>query len=617
MFSLTFTEGLVFFMILQTLLYIIILFSTSNKNVLNEKNERPPFNVFTGVLIKSICILLLFMSVFLIDMSPYKDSLFFQFTYTVVFATLVITIISTTFGQMIESKLGAYLFILAMVFHIVTLLNSWDTYQFPFPAMGISERTGAVAKLLISGYWNPNSGMLNPTYNPLPADIVGKVFLSTILGLSPNAPILDFIWCTILILGFDVSIYLLIKYVTRDILATFLSILLVATTPPLNIVAHMPRSTAILLILVSLVFLAQFSKLRSQKAFGLILLLYSGAIFYHLMAVQIFFVLESFITVLWVLSSMKIVEKAHEHIKIEFLHILSMLFVIIALIKLLWASQAISQIVNPLITLVNNLFNIQQVPEVSTSNYERNVTFIHAYSWTTMPALATAFVVYLLNRLKSHNVKIKVEYLIALAFYVAGVSLLLVGFFSALTGSGFHPDIYPSTIFVLPASSFALSEISRRQRLASLTLLLCFAIGSWVSIKDPMLNMQCYTRMSSAADVPAGVSNWYIEANVLTHVVNPKISIFSTYEMNSYFSYQSIISTIEYTFFAGSADDRRAELQKIEKSGMIRENVLYIWPKWWPLGIYVIEHVTRTGGYPNVLYNSGRYIVFIGCVKNG
>jgi hypothetical protein len=333
------------------------------------------------------------------------------------------------------------------------------------------------------------------------------------------------------------------------------------------------------------------------------------------MAVQVSILLEFLVVTLWFFASkaLGVVWKRNrnEITLSSLLHLLSALFLMIALIKLLWIQGAFSQVINPLITLINNLFNIRHVPEEIRPNYERNVTFINAYSWTTMPALATAFTIYSLIKSRSNNTKMEIEHMASLALYGASAFLLLIGFISALTGAGFHPDIYPSATFMLPAASLALLEISRRSQFIFPLLLSLLAISSLISIGDPMLNIYSYNRMRTAVDVPPGISTWYVEASVLSHVINPGTQIFAPYEMAAYLLYKSVVNGTNYVLFPGSVDVRRAELLKIEKDGMIREDVLYIWPEWWPLGIGIIKRIGCLGECPNVFYNSGRYLVFI------
>jgi hypothetical protein len=619
MVSLSFSQGLILFIILQVLVYITILFlvpSPLNKDKRNTKGSLA-FGKSIDTIAKQLTILLLPLTITLIWTSQYKDTFLYQSLYATTFTLFAISIIlnSNSFIPTKVSRFHIYLLASIVLFHVVTLLNSWGVYTFPFPQVTIEERTPAIAKLIIDGSWDPNLKLLNPTYNPLPADVVGIAFLLMVQGSSPTSPSNTFIWCTMLIAIFDISLFLFVKLFTKNSSIAFLSVLLFILTPPLNIVAHIPRNTAILLILLLLLLLIQMLNDRSRRNILTILLLYNGAIFYHLMAVQVSILLEFLVVTLWLFASKALgvawKQNRNEINLSSLLHLLSALFLMIALIKLLWTQGAFSQVINPLITLINNLFNIRHVPEEITPNYERNVTFINAYSWTTMPALATAFTIYSLSKLRSNNTKIEIEHIASLALYGASAFLLLIGFISALTGAGFHPDIYPSATFMLPAASLALLEISRRSQFTFPLLLSLLAISSLISIGDPMLNIYSYNRMRTAADVPPGISTWYVEAGVLSHVLNPGTQIFAPYEMAAYLLYKSVVNGTNYMLFSGSVDVRRAELLKIEKDGMIREDVLYIWPEWWPLGIGIIKRIGCLGECPNVFYNSGRYLVFI------
>lgn len=604
MFMLTFTAALIFFTVFLTIFYFILLtFSTKGRIKLCTR-AIPRF------LINIASVILLSLILVSMTLSSEKDSPFFQVFYVTVSALLLFVIMLKSVEHE-KSKPSAFLLTATILFHIVTLLNSWMTYVFPLDGIAVSERTAAKVKLSLYGHWDQKWKLLNPTYNPFPADVGIHVILSMITSLPLSTYPLNSIIVTLLIITFDITIYILTKKITGNIVTGMIAIILVILTPPLNVAAHIPRSMASLFILIIIYFLLTTPSIKTELLKNL---LYVSALFYHFMASQIIFVLISLLIVPYTLSLLNNAikhELSNNSSNLRKYLVLLLSFLCMSLTKTFWIENAASQIIYPIKTLFNNILNFQSIPETSVPNYEKFASPIYAYSWSIVPSLATAMAMYYLMAL-IQTIQEKREYSATLELYLASALLLLLGFLAAVLGAGFHPDIYPSMFFMVPMASIAFMKIMKSTRLGSSMLILCLLLASGISIRDPMLNTHSYAKMGGASDVPPKFMNWYIEGTFFAKTIEPCYSLFAPYEMNAYLSYISTINeSYNYIFYSGSADLRREVLNKAEEEGEVKSGILYVWPIWWPLGTNVIERITGTGTRLNIFYASGRYIIFM------
>jgi len=617
--KLTFLESLLLSLVILTTIYTVTVLLLRIKESDIHHVPKQPMRIVNRVEAILFSLILLSLIVVAMFLSYNKTNLWYRALYTVITLTLSLFVVS------IRHHIGVKL-LLVLIFHVATLTNSWSTYQFPPPHVIIGERTVAFYMTMLEGHWNPEWKLLNPTYDPLPGDVVIHVFLHYVTNVDLLGPVTYTTLITVLIMMFDITLYLIIRFLIRDEVVALLTLIILAQTPPLNLSAHVPRSLALLLILLCIYKLLS-TRTIGREVFMFTLIAYTAAIFYHITSMQIVIILLSPLLVELIGKHLYISRLSNDKLSNEVryftlnrrrLLLILMLMATIATVKTSYVYGAASQLIKPLEAMIKGILNLKPAPEYAAPNYQHSVDPIYAYTWSNLPALATAsailYVIYFIKYFVKGKRAGSVEgetLPIFIGLYVSSGALALLGLLSAYTGVGIHPDIYPALVFLAPIASkslmmFVKSNINR-QISVPIMFMLCFVIQPFIAISDPMLSVSAYNEMKLAVDVPPRVSNWYTDAMTISSFFQEGFpyKIYATYEFMSYAILEARIKSYHIES-PGGADVRRKILYDLLNYNIEPEyyKYLFIWPSWWPS---IPGNITVSA---NVFYNSQRYMAF-------
>jgi len=467
--------------------------------------------------------------------------------------------------------------------------------------MIISERTPAMSELNLEGRWYSNCTLLNPVYNPLPADIAITNAFSMSTSIHYTSSLNRWIISLFLIVAFDLILYSLTKQVTGSAVLGLLVIMIVACTPPVNVVAHAPKWFGNLLVLISaLLFIRIFDGSSHPSRILVANVSYGAAILFHPSAA-----IGAFLPLgILLVYSLKIRRSGArtEFAEKRLLLVIFIVSIVVTLARAIYTAGYLEVIVPSLRNFVEVMFGFESPAQELTPVYEQLVSPVNAYAWAIMPAMASALVSYsFLRRKLTGNILIY-------AFYLVGVGFIFLGLLSGITkGGGFQGAMYPALIFLAPAAAFVGGNALNSSKAIVAIFVFLMVSALVVAMSDPMLSQQAY-RKTGAGDVPPEVVDWHIEAHHLATVITNK-KLLAPYELKAYFDYYEVLEDSQFYYVTRSADLQRAELSRIVDDKEVRSQVTYIWPRWWSLDI---EGVTsHLADVPiNVLYDSGRYTVF-------
>jgi hypothetical protein len=462
----------------------------------------------------------------------------------------------------------------------------------PVSIVRIDERYDAMVALVMNGCWNENWKYFNVVYNPFPADISLFAILSIITSLPLISEALFYLIVQSILNVVVLSIYLLTRYITKSKVAALLAILLFILTPATNLTYHPPKWASIALAMITIMLIIKrciggFS--TSSNILLPTILSFTTSIFFHPTAT---------ICIIFLLSTVLVFYIIRKHVKLKTLLVL---FVVVFLAKNIYAAGSLEAIIPTLEQFVLILIGEQEIaPHVSTS--ELLLSPIHAYAWTIILSLASAYIIYsFLDKLWRDE-----PFLISL--YIAGIIFAWVGFLGAIFGFGaVRGPSFAMFSLLAPVAGESAYKILRSRTLLAIILIGLVATAAYIASTDPTINLHLWKTQKGSA-IPADIRDYY-ESQFLIERIPYDRNLFSPHEIASSFAYIAIATEKPlHRFTFSSAPLHRAVVNHLLNKGELFEGIMYIWPERWHSEI--LSYMNEKGLKFNAYYSSVRYAVF-------
>jgi len=583
--SLTFTNALILFVTTLTPIYLVLLILSER----GEKCEKPANNPILGI-ITVFLIQTEVLTLFLLHNPLYRTTLSYKALTICIGCSMLIVLRSISRNNRQVTGLS-----LIIMYHIILIYN-------PPPRIFLHEGGIALTKLFLEGRWDPNNPV-NPIYGPFPMLLGLYVILSEILYIPITSPMSGWIISRLLIVIFDLALYRLIYQITNNRVAGVLAIFLFALTPPTNLLKHVPKWTAILLVLISISALINAFKRKHPISNHIMAIVsYSAAIFYHPASIICLLLLLCIIVVSNIMKRVSVEDIWKKFSKDKLFYTVSLLFAVITLVRSIYSKGYLEIALPPLRNFILTAWGYSPA-ETYTPVYEQSVSWINAYAWSTVVAMASAYIIYsLLKKTQMNNS-------LLLFMYSAGSVFIFIGWLFAVSKAvygSFRAATYVAFTFLVPCATVTGEKILKSSKILSFIFIVLIVSSTGVALTDPMLSPLQYVK-SGAQDIPAN-ENDYVEACFLIEILPRNKSILVPSEISSCFGYLTVAKgEPELLYYKpGGAENLRQIINEAIYNKRLVSGVLYIWPeRWHPSIVTQLDDVLV-----NVYYSSERHVIF-------
>jgi len=430
----------------------------------------------------------------------------------------------------------------------------------PLVDISVGEGTGMDRALAFNDRWD-FSWAHNPSYNPLPTMAFLRVTLSRILGLPWYSSSSAFFLSLALWIAYNLTVYMLTYVITRDRIASFISMMFVTVTPLTPIHQHPYQWSSNLMWIAALAVLFKSILQGVQPRISdltTIVLLSAGAFLAHATGLA----LPIALALAWLtLTLMKKVKKVISRVVVveestpTVLKVLSTaltLSTIVFIVRVLLPAGTFEYIFPILQGVVTSLVDILKeafspapptMEGVHIPLYERaGVSPIQAYSWTLGVSAAMAWIAYRVIRERRLTF---IELFLIAPTIVVGYVFLAYGIFKA---SGAHFINTRSYVFIpllYPLASLTMSRIARQSRRFSPLVILLIALAATIASHDPNVSPIQYvaTRGSKPLTLtPSDIAKSHIAVQLIDQGY-----IFTDAKALYVVSYEAFQKTIVYT----------------------------------------------------------------------
>lgn len=515
----TFTNALILFAIVYTLLFFI-LYTIKEKRT--DQDERRPLSRLqralpaTSFTISAITLLLTVWSDFR-ESPPY---------YALMIASIALVLASLSLG--VRSK---WVLPSVILWHFALYLDTA-----PAVDIGGGEGVEMLRQLATEPHWEFQWAH-NWNYNPLPTAAFIVAEMSRIMGVEWYRWTLQWGFYAAWAVAYDIGIAMLTYALTKDWRASALSVILIAVTPMTPIDQDPYQWSSNMLTILALALIVKYLKRDTYwQNVAVAVLLFSGAILAHPTALSLPIVL--FATLITSLLGRTILSRLIEVrwkitlIELFYLSILTIsyiaIFILIGIFTRGYSSNAfgvISGVINGVYNLVEKIFQHGASATQATRGlsyvplYEREgVSPLDAGIWALALALATAYILHRLlikRKIDAIDLAIYATAFLALGLTFIGYGLLHLPQFYPLnrTSYVFVPYIVPLAAYVL-ARAISIGRLNKITIIASIIAIAVMLLSATTAISDPNISPREYALIHGWPLVRTSVSD-YIKANII------------------------------------------------------------------------------------------------------
>jgi len=583
----SFSEGLWLFTVILIPVYLAI-------QLVSDRSAGPEPRLFTDEtksMLSSISMVSLALLTFALLHAPgFKESSTYPLLIVLMTALLLYVI-----GMKHDSATfrGLILFS-ALLLHIIVL------YTPPYGLI-LDERSPALARMAIEGFYDPSRPLLNPIYNPFPMDVGLLLMFTEVSGLSPIAELSFSLISLSLVLVIDIVLYSLVRRLTGNWTVGVLAILIFAITPPANFIGHHAKLAGLMLVFVATFMLALEHQGRGSPWKSLTgKLAYVSGIFYHATAGLGMFIVSGILATGFMLKHFMREQEWEEMFKSSMFRITLATFVVITFARWIYGG-GFELIVPSLRNYTLQMLEWDEGGGVAAPLYERaGVNPIQAYAWSTPVAMAISLVLYTIIRRKaSHGALIPSMAIGSGVFLLIG---LTGGYFRA---GGFAPSMYPGFGLLMPAAAVVAWKALHSSRISALLLIGLLTASAVVAVQDPMLSP--WRILEIRSDRPGGTEQYFI-ASTLASITTSGKDIKAPNEILQSIRYLNPYAKARY-FVGEPSDPKYSKDYALLLQGQVEANTLYV---------LRLEQVPRSllddslyGSRIVVVFNSGGYVGFI------
>lgn len=585
--DITFSEGLLLFATVLTPVYLAML-------ILSEKTGGRSRERVSSARLGTVAIASLFsleaLVIFLLNFRGFKENLTYSVFLMVIAGLLLCTLRSSPSFRRLQPLLLA-----AAVLCHLTLV-----YQLP-SGLSIHERAAAMAKLTLSGYWDPSCFSSHSVYSPVPLDLELLSTLSIVTSISTIDSLKDLIMLLISIVAYDVFVYTLTKRVTQSEVAGIFALIVLASTPPANFVFHESKWVASLLVLVSALALVKaFDGVSRLGNIAIANVSYVAAVFFHPSAAIGGFLPLTIVATSYVARGVLKNKGWAKLSESGVFRATAALFLTVTLARAIYTAGYLEAILPSLNSFVSAALGQSPASETYTTVYERSVSPINAFAWAAPVSMAFALVLYSLFRRKA----VAGNFTLAMSFL--GMVFIFLGYLAAaLRAGGFQGAMYPAFVFLVPSGAALGQRVLGSSKILAAILLVTLVLSTGIASTDPRFSAERY-RMTGAGDVDTKPED-YATALFLTDRISADKSLFVPYEIISSFEYLTVVAGApSHRVYTSSADLQRVEIDRVVIDRNLLDGVMYIWPERWLPN--VSPHLGNTS--VNVYFDSSRHVVF-------
>lgn len=472
------------------------------------------------------------------------------------------------------------------------------------PPQGVvlDERSPALARMAIEGFYDPSRPLLSHTYNPFPMDRGLLLMFAEVTYLSPIAELSEWLISLFLLLAIDLILYSIIRRLTGSWTAGVLAILMFATSPPLSSVDHHSKLAGLMLVLVAtfVLTLAFKSRVSSWKALTA-MLVYTAGIFYHATAGLGIFVLSSILVAGFLLRRFMREGKWEDIYQSRVFRITLVTFIVITLARWIYGGGFEETIVPSIRGYIFQMLGWGTEEGMAAPLYERaGVNPIQAYAWSTPVAIAAALILYtIIKRRSPWGALIP-------SLAIGGGTFLMIGFLGGyFRAGGFAASMYPGFCMMMPAAASVACRILRSSTISALVLVSLLTASTVVAVQDPMLSSAGWTVELKGS--PKGGEEHYLIASTLLSITPSGKNTKAPYEIAQSIRYLNPFVKVEL-FSYNPRDPAVYSTDPLVVQGYVEPDTLYV------LRSDQLEHLLKTNlneSQIDLLFCNGKYFGFV------
>lgn len=557
--QLTFNTALIFFSFGLVLTFLLILFLSDRKRN-NFKQFFPDHQNLSRFLVPSIfaseiCVLI-------------ADTLFpsFREQPDYVFLVSILTLLLLSSILFSPLKRIQIILVITILFHIMIL-------YLPPLGLELSERTIPATLIIKNGYWSSNYGLLNPVYEPFPADIGVLTFTSLLTSFNVTSALNTWIVSIAVIFTFDMILYKLTMAITDDSRAGVLSVLLFSIIPPASIVESLNIWMGFLLAILASFLLIRTTTMKAKAGIPTVVLLFLSATLFHPSALIGLFLCAIGFLSSYIASKFRTAENWRRIFHSHYLRDSIGVFLLIFLVRSSFTTGYLGQIIPNLENFLIASFLSPSSPAQYSPLYNQTVSPLIAFSWALPVGLSASLFLWAIIKRKE-----VLQPWLYVMFFTASF-FLIVGFLSS-TSVGLQGETYTSFALLVPIGALLVSRSFSSMKWVAAIVILIVAVGASIAVMDPIISTGGTSYSNSVG------SNSVAVAIPLASTISPTSLLIVAPDISTALYYLSVAKNYPaLQEYSSTQAVIRQSIDQTVATGKILPNVIYIWSDQWSSNI--------------------------------